>query len=170
MPYATPDDLILRKDERTLAMLSSDTSVPTPIVNLPTNQKLLTALSGASGKINAAILKGGRYTKAQLDALTGDDRELLVSICCHIAFWELWKRKTYTNKRSQDRQFAWEEQREWLTALKTGEEIFAIDEVIAAGHPNVQEIGLIESQDLNLVADKCRGRGVFPKRRTYKNR
>lgn len=165
--YATPADLIVRYDVRTLGDLCSDDGNRVPQALLATNTKLEALLSTASGQINAAVMRGDRYTAADLASLSGESQQYLVDLTCRIAFWLLWQRRPYSD--DQNRMEAKKSADEALELLRTGAQVFEIDTVIEAGKPKVDTVSRTEiTNNWNLVADRCRGR-FFPVRRSYAN-
>jgi phage gp36-like protein len=162
--YADSDDMVARYDENTLKQLVRDDGVSE--VMLSTNVKMTTALSTATGKVRASLLRGKRYTTDDLDGLTGESLEFLKDIVCRIAFWVLWQRKPYTSAQDTMRQEAKEQADEFLNLLKTGQEIFEIDTHIAAGLPDASAVSATTVKtNWQLAVDRCRPR-FYPARRS----
>lgn len=72
--YLPVTEFLNRVDERTIAQLASDNDIDIPIVNLPTEPKVLAACSSASGMLEAALLRGKRYLPNDLLLLCGVPR------------------------------------------------------------------------------------------------
>lgn len=166
--YATADDMIARYDSRTLGELVTDDGQRAEEVELSTNAKMTTALSTATGHVNAACLRGNRYTVAELEALTGESAEYLNDIVCAQAFWILWRRRPYGDDAL--RKAAKEEADMALEQLRTGDMVFDVDAVKDAGIPQIDTIARVTiGSQWELVADKCRP-SFYPRRRSYRNR
>lgn len=167
--FADSDDMIRRYDERTLGDICSDVEGQriTP-AGLANNANMLAALGTASGRLLATALRAKRYSRADLDALTGESLEYLKDLTCRIAFWFLWQRKPYGE--DQQRQEVRKAYEEALEEIGSGHEIFDVQTVKDAGVPKVETVTRTEIQnDWALVVDQARGR-FYPQRRTYKNR
>lgn len=166
--FATPADLLLRYDVRTLGDICSDDGIRVSETNLLTDQKVTTALDSATGQIMAAVLRGERYTAADLATMTSESRDYLKDLTCRIAFWLLWQRKPYPD--DQNRMEAKKNADEALELLRTGQHIFDIAETIEAGKPDVETVTRTEIADYwNLFVDRARGR-YYPSRRSYADR
>lgn len=166
--FASSSDMVLRYDVRTLGDLCSDDGTPVAEAALASNTKMTTALADATGQILAACLRGGRYSQADLAALTGESASYLKRLCCVVAFWNLWDRKPYSS--DETRKAAREEAMEMLEMLRKGEHVFDVSAVIAAGVPDVDTVTRVEAQTWQMVVDQCRGGRFYPRRRTYNNR
>lgn len=161
-------DMVKRYDARTLGDLCSDDGNQVSEQALVTNAKMTAALSTATGHFLAAVLRAERYTRNELEALTGDSKEYLKDLICQIAFWGLWRRKPYTD--DQQRADAKAAADEALELMRTGAHVFDIDRQKDAGTPKVETVTRVEIEnDWSLMVDQARGR-FFPRRRTYKNR
>lgn len=168
MAYADGDDMVARYDFRTLGDLVDDYGVRVAKGNLATHANMMAALEGAAGEINSSCLRAGRYTVADLQALTGDDLAFLKDINCAIGYWRLWKRRSYSDDKQ--RQEAREAYLDSLKLLRSGETIFNDEDVINAGKPDVDTVTRVDiTTNWNLVVDRMRGR-FLPRRRSYRNR
>jgi len=168
MAYATAADLILRKDSRTLGDLVSDAGTRVSEAGLASDTKLAAALDDASGQVDAALLRGGMYQPADLTSLTGNSLAYLKRITCDIAFWLLWERRpAYDDNPRRDA--AQERAEEHLDNLRTGKAIFDVPANIEAGKAEITGPSRVAIQDLNLLADRCRG-SFYPMRETPHNR
>lgn len=163
--YATPEDMVNYYDVRTLGDLVADDGSTVPEAALPTNVKMLTVLSAATGRVDAAVLRGGRYTKEQLEALTGESEEYLINLTCAVAYCMLWKRRTWSDRYERTIGDACKEAEEHLAALRSGDEIFPNDTTIAAGLPDISAPSAVQlANNYQLVSDKARPR-FYPVRR-----
>jgi phage gp36-like protein len=164
--YATPADLRQRYDVRTLGDLASDDDHRVHEIDIDDNDNILTALADASGEIDAALLQGERYTKADLEALTGESLSLLKRICCQLAYWYLWERRTWTD---DDRyEMARDRGRKALERLRRGEVVFDLDHAKDAGLPKGGGPTRVEFRDQNLLRDFASA--VYPPRRLPRGR
>lgn len=162
MSYATPADMVLRYDARTLGDLVSDNGVRVAEVSLTTNTKILSALEDASGEIDAALLKAKRYTSADLSALTGNSLAYLKALTCRIALGALWNRRPYVDDMERDE--ALKQARIALERLRSGEHIFDNTDAKDAGLPDIVEPTMSSIERLNLTVDHAR-RGFYPSRK-----
>jgi phage gp36-like protein len=94
MAYATPQDLLIRYDERRVADLVSDTGTRSaaPL----TSPVVAAVLEDAAGIIDSACRVGGRYSIADLAAMAGSGHYLLVRLSCDIAYGLLVARRGYS--------------------------------------------------------------------------
>jgi len=166
--YADASDMIARYDSRTLGELVKDDGQREEEVDLATNGKMTTALSTATGHVNAACLRGNRYTVAELEALTGESAEYLNDIVCAQAFWILWRRRPYGDDAL--RKAAKEEADVAVDQLRSGDMVFDITAQKDAGIPQIDTIARATiSSEWEMVVDKARPR-FYPRRRSYRNR
>ncbi len=93
MPLATGEDLIAFYDARLVGELASDDGDAVDVDDIPAHEVIVKALSAASGEFTTALRVGGRYTVAQLEALTADDQELMKAIICSLAMARLFRRR-----------------------------------------------------------------------------
>lgn len=166
--YADSADMIARYDSRTLGELVTDNGQRAEEVELSTNMKMTTALSTATGLVNAACLRANRYTVVELEALTGESAEYLNDIVCAQAFWILWRRRPY----SEDdlRKAAKTEADMALEQVRSGDMIFDIDSTKDAGMPQIGTVArLTIGSEWELMVDKARPR-FYPRRRSFRNR
>lgn len=168
--YADGDDMIARYDSTVLGHLCADDGTPISEANLPANTKMTTALATATGRIDAALMAGDRYTAADLDGLTAESLAFLVDITCAVAFWLLWRRRPHTAQNDNQRKLSQEEAEQYLELLRTGVEVFTVSDNVAAGKPDIETISRVDLTDnWNLVVDRGRGKWL-PARRSYRNR
>lgn len=167
--FADSDDMVARYDVRTLGDLCSDTDgVRITKDGLVTNPKMTAALSTATGRVIATALRAKRYSRADLEGLTGESQQYLIDIVCRIAFYALWQRKPYSE--DQQRVEAKKAYDDALEEVGSGHAIFDVEAVKSAGIPKVETVTRTEIQsDWALVVDQARGR-FYPRRRSYRNR
>ena len=171
MPFATAQDMIDRYDSKTLGDLATDSGATVSEPDLLNNSKMTAALAGGAGDLISAVLRGERYTRANLDALTGDSLAYLLDINCAFAFWRLWKRKPYNWGMDDRRRAALEDYTEALAMLDSGARIFDIDTARESGRPDIETITQAEIDgQWSLVADIARHGRFYPERRTFAGR
>lgn len=91
--YCSVDEVLKRIDKRTVADLVSDTGEAVEANTLTTNAELLAAMLDASGEVEAAAMKGSRYTPADLQALTGAAKARLCRILVRLTICFLYERR-----------------------------------------------------------------------------
>src|SRR6266446_5181394 len=135
--YATQADFLIRFDARTTADLLSDTGTRVDPSLLGANQTLKYLLKEASGLVEAACLKGDRYTPADLKQLTvlvlgntTNAYEMLKGIVCGLVAWTLFDRRP-DKRQSMPLKAQWAI--DMLEALATGQRIFGFQETADAG-------------------------------------
>lgn len=166
MAYATSADLLLRKDQREVSDLVSDNGDPVAESALSADTKLTAALSGASGEVNAALLVGGRYTVAQLEALTGDALAYLKDIVCELAMYRLHRRRPDYDLKALE--YYTQLRETYLGMLRSGQDVFNIEAHILASLPEVDGPTTLGLRDLNLIRTRCHN--FYPPLRLPENR
>jgi phage gp36-like protein len=135
MAYATPEAVLLRYDSRRVGALCSDTGSQVTASALLTDPVLAELLEDASGMIDSALLRGGRYTQSDLVALTGMDAKLLQRLVCDIAYGLLVSRRGYTAQELQANAPGYVSALAMLDRLAAGEAVFNVEENVLAGKP-----------------------------------
>lgn len=166
MSYATPTQFLERYDAQTVGDLVDDTGSQVTAAALLTNPVLQAMLDDASGAIEAAMLVGGRYTVAQLSSLTGNAQKHLVRICCDLAKAYLLRRRPSRDADKDQSEMDLAERH--LKALRTGDAVFGLPELIDATLPKVTGPSTVDFQDLNLIRDRTRN--YYPARKLPDNR
>lgn len=148
--YATGANLVERYDIDQVGDLATDDRDELDRALVPTNANVLAALLDASGEIDTALLAGGRYTPAELAALTGNTVNHLIRITCDIAFANLIQRRPdRLNKELAD---AYRKTASgWLEKLRRGENVFGIQTVIDSGQLDIVTVQAVEIENLNLL-------------------
>lgn len=141
-PYATAADMLIRYDYTTVGQLLTDgRGTSTPDISLilnpaqPEGAKLQTLLMRSSGLVESAAMMGGKYKPTDLQALIGNQLELLKSIVCDLTIFELYKRRPNLDAPIPP---AYREAQSWLSALEDGTTIFGLQENIDATHMQSQ--------------------------------
>lgn len=154
MSFASGSDLIQRYDVRLIADLVTDAGETLPPEQVASHPNVSAALLDASGEMVVALRTGGRYTEAQLVALTGYGAAHRTRVCCDIAMANLVKRRPITMPEKAE-EYA-KQAREHLKALAKGENLFGIEEVVAAGVIDLATPSAVQIEGLNLVTERMR--------------
>lgn len=91
--FAEPADLLLRYDYRAIGQMISDTGTAADEAAVLASDVTEALLADASGTITAYALKGGRYSEADLIALTGNGEAFLKRLTCDLAFYSVVLRR-----------------------------------------------------------------------------
>lgn len=131
-PYATVADLLARYDARTVGDLAGDagsrvSAADLADANTAGGANVAAALADASGQIEAACLRGGRYLPADLAALTGMSAKRLVRLTCRVTMLLLMERRP----DSKWPEWAKDVEAE-LDRVAKGERVFGLREVVDA--------------------------------------
>jgi phage gp36-like protein len=131
MAYASAADWIARVDTQIIADLVTDDDPETGERTRPTREELIAneivgvLLADASGRIDAALMAGGKYTPAQLAALAGNSQSHLKRITCIIATALAFDRRP--EQRTQEIADRYREQADkLLLAIQKGQDIFGL--------------------------------------------
>lgn len=164
MAYATASDMTARYDARLIGDLLADDGTRVASGSISGNANLTAALDDASGEIEAALLMGGRYTTAQLSALTGNSAKHLVRITCDIAMAFLWGRRgAAAGAKAEQRAGAEAIANGHLERLRKGETIFDVDGLVDAANPTIDGPSTATLTNLNLISRRTRR--YFPAQR-----
>lgn len=161
--YATPADMAVRYDVRTLGDLVADDGTRVDSTAIQTNTTLEAILVDASGEFESCMLHGNRYSADDLAALDGNSLGLAKRIVCKLAMGMLWERRQYIDLEKAEE--AMEAARKTMDKLRKGEYVFNITANIQAGNPEVITPTMSSISRLNLTVDRARGRnGYYPER------
>lgn len=128
--YASAADLINCHDEAAIGDWAALLNAPRlTAAQILTNEVVSDALLAASGRVEAACFRGGRYTPTNLGELTGASLKFLKRLVCHLAFYELAVRRIPDPKKVA----GYEDAVLLLDALNKGEMIFGLQEAADAG-------------------------------------
>lgn len=160
MAYATPDDLLMRKDARTIGQLVADDDTQEDSTALQTDESVLQALQDASDRVDAACLMAGRYQPSDLSGMQGSGVSLLKHIVCALAATYLRRRRGYEGDEWPEYQEALDE----LEKIRKGEEIFgSVQAVIDDAQVIVDPLNAVIQQRQNLPSAVASP--FFPSRR-----
>ncbi len=150
--YATGTQLLNYHDGRKIGdLVNDDGSRETAVA---ANAIVAKALLRASGDVEAACLKGGRYKPVDLAALLtggGAGAEFLIGLVCDIAFWHLCKRRHKLAVKAKEIAGV-DEAFETLQALSAGEQILSFLESAEAGLPSTETETVDQKDDRQGVA------------------
>lgn len=148
--YAQPSDLQAYCDWREVGELISDSTEQLSPIDQLTHPNVIKALNRGAGELESAFLVSGRYTIAQLQALTGNSLELLIGANCDLALYWIYNRKPLLNQEK------WKLYREvhdtLIKKLQDGTNVFNVQVNIDAGTPQAKGLSTVEYAQSGLTA------------------
>lgn len=159
--YAEPSDLAARHDIRVLQALASDDDTPLSRHDTLAHEFILTALEDASGEVESALRRGGIYTVANLEALTGNSLAKLKRMVCTVAMALMFERRP--GMFTEQAQAYLERSDKLLKELATGDKIFELDSHDDANFPTIDGPTSLDYIRMNTITDRMGGR-YFPRR------
>jgi hypothetical protein len=149
------NDLIARKDARTIADLCSDSGSPVSESAVPNHPKVLVAIEDAEGEVIGNLQAFGRYTAESLSLLTGSAKSFLKRIIAEIAMINLIVRRPDLSVEDLERHEKIRSQ--WLERLQQGNLILATEDTDdSASRVSVDGATLVELINLNMMRDRSR--------------
>ena len=156
--YAEPADMLALFDARSLGALVKDDGTRGSPTELLTDPNLAAALAAASGRVEAAMLHGGRYSVADLESLTDNSLAYLKKLVCDVAFVTVWSRRPFDELKGIS-QVCFDHSEAALESLRQGREVFNLTAQIAAGLPPAPTGPTrVQLHQLNTIAGRARGR------------
>lgn len=155
--FASASDMCKRFDVRLLGDLVGDAGIRVEMDSLiEPHPNLLACLEDASGEISESLIANGRYTEAELLALTGNSLSMLKRICCALAMDNLFARRPWSDdpRRAQACDKA-EQARNALESLRTGKTVLT-PAAVEAGLPEGRTPALAVVNRLNMTVDTAR--------------
>jgi phage gp36-like protein len=160
MAYAAATDLIARFDTQLIGDLITDDDgsgerEPPDVAAIEASEVLEAMLDDASGRVDAALRVGKRYTPDQLSGLTGNALSHLKRIVCSIAMALLFDRRPQrSHGEIADRMQ--EQADKYLVALQKGENILGLaDETdVNAGLISTSGPTALDLQTRNLLDER----------------
>lgn len=150
--YADADDLLVYHDARSVGQLLLDDGTMAAVGQIQASDTVTDHLKAASGLVEAAALRGERYTPTDLGTtLSGVSADLLKKMVCELAFWSLYARRNPTAEMSPSALWAFN----MLDQLEKGERIFGFDEHAEAGNPDNGFMTQSEWDTLGLASDQA---------------
>lgn len=159
MPYATGLDLLTFFDANLVGRLVDDNYADLSNADIASHQVVLSALEAASGRFEAALQFGKRYSVTDLLMLTTNSRNYLTSIVCKLAMVYIMGRRPGNHER--EREFLKNEIDIFLDALSNGKEVFTLSPQLDAGLASVSDNRDIESGVITQrspMADRLKGK------------
>lgn len=161
MGLATPADLIARCDTQIIGDLITDDDPDTGIRERASRDEILasdvvsTHLEDAHALFLAAVKVGGRYTTAQIEALTGSPANYVKRIECDICVQLLFQRRPDKATTEIAKQFE-DRAEKHLKALRAGEEIIGLDDNtdVDAGLMDTDGPTSLDLTDRNLIDER----------------
>lgn len=148
--YATGANLVERYDVDLIGDLAQDTREDMEREAVATHPNVLAALLDASGDVDASMLAGGRYTPTQLSTLSGNSLNHLIRITCAIAMALLIERRP-DRVNLELAEGLRKPAKAHLEALRRGENVFGIQEVIESGTIDLATVSTVDINNLNLL-------------------
>lgn len=163
-PYITATEFLKRYDWRTIIQLMGDDDASDPqlstLLDEDTNEggNLLAILKDAAGELETAALLGGRYSVADLNALTNNQSAYLGRIVADLAIGRCYQRRPdlFGQPPTQSQVAA-----NILNALASGERIFGLQDQIDAGHMEMTTdapADVVERNGMVVIAQEYFGR------------
>ena len=159
--YADGDDLAARHDIRVLQQLASDDDSPLSRADTLAHEFVTTALEDASGEVESALRRGGIYTTANLEALTGNSLAKLKRMVCTVAMALMFERRPGPFQELANGYM--ERADKMLKELSSGDKVFEIDGHDDANFPTIDGPTSIDYDRINTIADRMAPR-YFPRR------
>lgn len=149
LPYCSGLQFLDRYDVRTVAQCLPDTNADMDLLQVAASTRLKKLLMGSSGRLEAAALKGGKYTPADLALLTACNMgEWIADIVADLAAPKVLGRRFM---EFADYAARLKEATDVLSALADGEAIFGLQETIDAGVLNSQVETPAEVEARNMI-------------------
>lgn len=171
MAIATQADLQIYYDWREIGDLISDSTETISALDQVTAGNIYYTRLGrlrdrAEGEVLSYLLTGGRYTEADIAALTGASKEILVGLIC--TFWMLYLLERKPLFRPDALEAKREETERLAKQLQSGANVLNIATAIDAGKPVAAGPSSTDyQQNYNLITDRVRG---YPQRALPYNR
>lgn len=147
--YASATDMIRRYDVRRLGELVRDNGTRATSGQLLSDTIMQEMLDDGTGMIEAACRVGKKYTRDDLDGMTGADEHLLIRLNCDLAYGSLLKRRGTSAQAMQEMAPRYFMALDILKKIWCGEWVFDLDAVKEAGLP---EGDIRLSKDVDLLA------------------
>jgi phage gp36-like protein len=156
--FATPAQLLQRYDYRLIGQLISDTGTAIDAAAILTDPITAQMLEDGSGLIVSYALKGGRYSEADLAALTGNGQAFLERLTCDLALYYFVQRRGLP----VDKYPQVADAMDWLVKLSEGDLVFPIAANIEAGVAQSEAILVPTIVEQNFLTNSVR---YFPTNR-----
>ena len=167
MARLTAAEFLKRKDARDVGDLVADDGTTVTPAGLLSDDNLAAAIEDAQGTVDAALQFGGRYSAADLAALTTTQEAYLNRIESELCmYFLLARRPSYSTEQLE---YYAKLKDELLDPLRQGQEIFPSDAAIEASKADVDGPSVVDyEQNYNLWRDRTKN--YYPRRNTIRNR
>lgn len=158
--YCTAAQVVVFFDWRTLARLLSDTTTPlASSAAVQADANLAALLKAASGRLEAACFRGGRYTTADLAALTSsyNGGQFLAKLVAGLTVSDCYERRPDPGRKLPDLAVQAEA---LIKQLEEGEAIFPFQETADAGvvsHQTITQAQIAARRDKVWLQQRYRG-------------
>lgn len=153
--YASAADLLNAYGAAGIGDWATDGRARLTPAQILTDTIVAAALLRASGEVEHACLRGGKYTAADLAALAGASAAALKGLVCDIAAYRIAKRRLPVPNAEEVSSY--KEARETLKALNEGAEIFSLQETIDAGTgPSTADLQYDSANRVNRPTEMAR--------------
>lgn len=156
--FATPTQLLQRYDYRVIGQLITDNGIAEGSSTILSDPITISMLADASGLIVMYALRGGRYSEADLLALTGNGASFLQRLTCDVTIWYFVLRRGLPVEEYPQVV----EALKILDALAKGEIIFPVADAINSGVAQSPDIKVQTIINNNQLIDSV---AYFPTRR-----
>jgi hypothetical protein len=151
-PYCTPTQLLRRYDFRSVGQYLADDGVKMTQDEVLASPILADLLREASGHLESALLRSGRYTPADLGALTNNGLEMVAGLVAGYTMFLVWARRPSRFLNDQlplQAQLAMDK----LQELATGHRVLPFQEAADAGriHHDVEQPPVVFRRRLAAV-------------------
>lgn len=143
----TAAEFLKRADVKRVRQLCSDTDLAIEEGALAANANLAAALIDAQGLLEAACLRGGIYSAADLANLEGASKGAMLRLLARITFCLLHERKPLGGREPP---WFWRDTMDTLDALANGKRLFGLQANVEAGVHGVHS-------DTRHIVDEVRG-------------
>lgn len=173
-PYCTPAQFVELFDVRLAGDYLSDTGQRLPPPDVLASTILSALLKTASGRLESQLVRGGRYTPDDLNALTGNGVQFLRQVVAGLTAFYLWMRRP-TKFQKDDMPGIAKIAMEDVEMLGNGLEILPFTQAAQAGRINhhvttAQELtdrGLCEIGARRFFGQRNDGSGLQRNRSSY---
>lgn len=164
LSYASPTDLLYYRDEQFIGELCTDERRGLTRAEILTNDRLLAIMQANEGEIESAMRMGGRYTAADLAAMSANSKAFLVKVICIGTLADLLDVRPEVNIQAAE--FYGSKKREYLDDLRKGRNLFNLSDGSAATAAVVTTDAptVVEFEELQTIPDRIGMDRHYPRR------
>jgi hypothetical protein len=164
LAYSSPADLLNYRDAQFIGELCTDERVGLNPSEILTNARLLAIMAANEGEVEAALLMGGRYTPAQLLAMSAPSKAFLVKLICIGTLADLLEVRPEVNSQAAD--FYQKQKYAYLEDLRKGKNLFNLSDSSAFNAAAVRTDAptVVEFESLNTIPDRTGMNRHYPPR------